>query len=1090
MPRPTFSNRIALYFGLLFSAGMVVLFGLWYYGLPAMGIAGASAQRLSLAVRLLELKADQRTAQLSESLAERRGDVLMIAESEGLAERLLEGPEQAQRSAEGEFERLQRAYPNRYKKLQFISTETGLIVASSVASEAGQDFKYPSLLRRASQPGTAELVEQLIDLSGEPEVAIIRQIYARHADGGSTDLPDSIVVTYLNPQQLAGEGFPPEERQIDQRTNTLLLDAQGQELANFTHTSSQSIPFDIASEVAIGFEGTQVKPYKEGGLAIVVIRHLKLSGSQGWALVHYASKDDALDELRESAGKLALAGVLLTLLALVCITWLAKRLAQPLRALTQAAQDLGAGKLQVQWTRRPNDTREIEVLVDAFEKMAGSIQSVQLELETQIELRTAELQSTSQLLNFTGELAHVGGWEFDLETQNFHWSLETFQIHDMEPPIPPSFEVGMNLYTPQYRPLIEAAVQAAIKDGTHYDLELQKYTAKGRLIWVRAQGSAVMRDGKAVKLIGAMQDITARKAAEAELRIAAIAFESQESIFIADADWKILRTNHAFSRMTGYSAEEALGHRAARLLHSGRQDAAFYSQMTQTLVETGSWLGEVWDRRKNGEIYPAWLIITSVKDAAGEVTHYVVTMTDIAQRKAAEDQIVNLAFYDTLTGLPNRRLLMDRLEKALAQWGRHNRKGALLFVDLDNFKALNDTLGHDTGDFLLEQVGERLRNCVRDGDTVARLGGDEFVVMLENLSEDVLDAASQAESVGEKILETLNANYRLGTYEHRSTPSIGITLFGEQRETIDEPLKRADLAMYQAKAAGRNTLRFFDPEMQAVVSNRVALEQDLRNALVQGQFLLHYQVQVLAKGQATGAEALVRWQHPLRGLVSPLDFIPLAEETGLILPLGIWVLETACSQLAVWANSPAMAHFTVAVNVSPRQFHQSDFVGQVQAVLERTGARASHLKLELTEGLLVANIEDVIAKMTLLKALGVGFSLDDFGTGYSSLSYLKRLPLDQLKIDQGFVRDILVDTNDAAIAKMVIVLAESLGLDVIAEGVETQAQQDFLASQGCAAYQGYHFSRPLPAQALEDWVAELVTAKMPIQAVDSAGAAI
>jgi predicted signal transduction protein with EAL and GGDEF domain len=371
---------------------------------------------------------------------------------------------------------------------------------------------------------------------------------------------------------------------------------------------------------------------------------------------------------------------------------------------------------------------------------------------------------------------------------------------------------------------------------------------------------------------------------------------------------------------------------------------------------------------------------------------------------------------------------------------------------------------------LLQQVAQRLLRCVRDGDTVARLGGDEFVLMLEGLSESAFDAATQAEAVGEQILGSLNQTYQFINYDYHSTPSIGITLFGEHPETLDEPLKRADLAMYQAKAAGRNTLRFFDPQMQAVVSSRAALESGLREALVKQQFSLYYQPQVTYAGQITGAEALVRWQHPERGLVSPAEFIPLAEDTGLILPLGQWVLETACRQLACWAAQPGLAHLTLAVNVSARQFHRSDFVAQVLAVLAHTGAKPQRLKLELTESLLVSNVEDVIAKMNALKTHGVGFSLDDFGTGYSSLSYLKRLPLDQLKIDQSFVRDILEDSNDAAIANMVIVLAATLGLSVIAEGVETEAQRDFLARQGCHAYQGYLFSRPLPLPGFEAFV--------------------
>jgi EAL domain-containing protein (putative c-di-GMP-specific phosphodiesterase class I) len=360
---------------------------------------------------------------------------------------------------------------------------------------------------------------------------------------------------------------------------------------------------------------------------------------------------------------------------------------------------------------------------------------------------------------------------------------------------------------------------------------------------------------------------------------------------------------------------------------------------------------------------------------------------------------------------------------------------------------------------------------VRDGDTVARLGSDEFVVMLEDLSESMEDAANQAEAVGEKVLAALARDYVLAGSAHHSTTSIGVTLFGgAQQESNEEPLKRAELAMFQAKAAGHNALRFFDAQMQAQVSAHATLEADLREALPAQQFMLHYQAQVVGNGHVTGVEALLRWQHPQRGMVPPARFIPLAEETGLILPIGQWVLETACMQLAMWAADPALCHLTVAVNVSARQFRQADFVTSVLATLARTGATAKLLKLELTESMLVDDVENIIATMGVLKAHGVGFSLDDFGTGYSSLAYLKRLPLDQLKIDQGFVRNIVTDPNDAAIAKMVVVLAESLGLAVIAEGVELQAQADFLAHLGCHAYQGYLFSKPLPREALEAFV--------------------
>ena len=458
-------------------------------------------------------------------------------------------------------------------------------------------------------------------------------------------------------------------------------------------------------------------------------------------------------------------------------------------------------------------------------------------------------------------------------------------------------------------------------------------------------------------------------------------------------------------------------------------------------------------------------------DATGRFIGYHGTGKNITERKAAEDRIQSLAFSDSLTGLPNRRLLIERLKHALGAATRHQRQGALLLIDLDDFKTLNDTLGHDQGDLLLQQVAIRLRACVRQTDTVARLGGDEFIVLLEDLSEVDQEVATRAMAMGEKVIAALNQPYQLGGSSHHSTASIGVTLFdGKQLESTEEPLKQADLAMYQAKAAGRNTLRFFDPQMQAIVSARAAMEVNLREALAQQQFQLHYQPQVRDPGLVTGVEALIRWNDPRRGTVSPAEFIPLAEETGLILPLGQWVLESACKQLAQWAGQSAMAHLTVAVNVSARQFRQSDFVKQVMDTLQRTGANPRRLKLELTESMLLNNVEDVIAKMGALNGMGVGLSLDDFGTGYSSLAYLKRLPLEQLKIDRGFVRDILVDTNDAAIARMVIALAETMGLSVIAEGVETEAQRSFLAGLGCHAYQGYLFSKPVPAGELEAFV--------------------
>jgi diguanylate cyclase (GGDEF)-like protein/PAS domain S-box-containing protein len=548
-----------------------------------------------------------------------------------------------------------------------------------------------------------------------------------------------------------------------------------------------------------------------------------------------------------------------------------------------------------------------------------------------------------------------------------------------------------------------------------------------------------------------------------ELRIAATAFESLHGMMVTDADGRILRVNRAFTEMTGWGAEEVVG-KSPSLLKSGRHDAAFYANMWRQLAVTGAWEGEIWDRRKNGEIYPKWQTISAVRGADNQITHYVSAFSDISERKEAEQRIHDLAFYDPLTRLPNRRLLLDRLHQALSASARNATYGALLFIDLDNFKSLNDTLGHDMGDLLLIEVAQRLQTSLRGCDTAARLGGDEFVVMLEDLNQNAVDAAAEVETVGTKILETLNQEYQLAGKPHHSTPSIGVTLFLGQKTSIDDLLKQADLAMYQSKAAGRNAMHFFDPKMQAAVSARSALETDLHEALNKEQFVLHYQPQVDTDGRMVGAEALLRWHHPQRGLVPPGEFIPAAEETGLILPIGLWVLKVACARLAEWGAHAATADLTLAVNISARQLHQTDFVKQVTAVLETSGANPRRLKLELTESLLLDDIEGTIAKMSALKATGVSFSLDDFGTGYSSLSYLKRLPLDQLKIDRSFVRDVLTDPNDAVIARTIVALGQNLGLSVIAEGVETEAQRQFLAAHNCHSYQGYLFGKPEPAE--------------------------
>ncbi len=551
---------------------------------------------------------------------------------------------------------------------------------------------------------------------------------------------------------------------------------------------------------------------------------------------------------------------------------------------------------------------------------------------------------------------------------------------------------------------------------------------------------------------------------DAQMR--AVAFEAQEGIVITDAHKAVLKVNRAFTALTGYASEDAVG-KTLRLLQAGYESATEGNVVLDAIAREGWWQGEVCNRRKTGERYPAWTNITAVKDERGSVTNYVVTMTDITARKAAEQKIEQLAYYDALTQLPNRRRLMDRLQQALRNSARTRRKGALLFIDLDNFKILNDTIGHDVGDRLLCKVAQRLTSSARDGDTIARLGGDEFVVMLEELSDSAEEAAGEAKRVGEQIMLALNRPYMLDGRVHYSTPSIGVALFSEADSSVEELLKQADIAMYQAKYAGRNALRFFDPDMQGALAARANLETALRRAIQERQFALHYQPQVDARGDIIGAEALLRWSHPERGLQLPAQFIALAEETGLILAIGQWVLESACAQLSSWAARTPARNLYIAVNVSALQFRQADFVEQVSRALCKAGAPPQRLRLEITEQIVLADIGDAITKMQALEQLGVGFAIDDFGTGFSSLSSLARLPLDQLKIDQSFVRNLPDSRDDAVVVQTIIAVARSLGRAVIAEGVESEAQREFLERHGCPAYQGFLFSRPVAAADFE-----------------------
>jgi diguanylate cyclase (GGDEF)-like protein/PAS domain S-box-containing protein len=608
------------------------------------------------------------------------------------------------------------------------------------------------------------------------------------------------------------------------------------------------------------------------------------------------------------------------------------------------------------------------------------------------------------------------------------------------------------------------------QDRQSCELEMQR--GDGSCFHVRMDCLRPQGESPGVRVT--LTDITERRHAEEELRIAAIAFESEVGMIVTDPQAVIVRVNRAFTRLTGYRAEEAIG-RTPSMLSSGRHDREFFQRMWRALLEGGHWQGEIWNRRRDGKHGVEWLTISAVKSPDGATSHYVGAFSEITQKKEAEAEIHRLAYFDPLTNLPNRQLLHDRIRQAMAISGRSGHHGALIFLDLDHFKNLNDTRGHDVGDQLLVETAQRIQSNLREGDTVARLGGDEFVVMLEGLSAEAREAAVQTDLVGEKLRQALARPYDLGRSQFHCSASLGAALFRGHEESIKALLRHADLAMYKAKSAGRNTLRFFDPAMQTSLDQRSALESDLRLAVERGQLQLYYQAQIDGARRILGAEALLRWVHPERGLVLPGHFIAVAEDTDLIQPIGRWVLEAACAQIKAWSADASTRELKLAINVSARQFRRPEFAAQVEQALAQTGADPTRLKIELTESIALENVIDTIDRMHALKALGVGFCMDDFGTGFSSLSYLKRLPVDQLKIDRVFVRDLASDPNDAAIVQMIVTMGKTLGLDVIAEGVETQAQLERLCDYGCVAFQGYLFAGPLPLADFEQYVRRNVT---------------
>ena len=681
-------------------------------------------------------------------------------------------------------------------------------------------------------------------------------------------------------------------------------------------------------------------------------------------------------------------------------------------------------------------------------------------IENALEVTAQELTGVNKQLQLFIENAPTGIAMLDSQLRYMYASkrwLEDRQLTEVDVIGKGHYEVSSNLSN-EWKEMHERCLlgESASCDEDRMPL------ADGNFAWIRWEVKPWMNPDKTVGgLIIFSEDITDRKFAEEELRIASVAFESKDGMIVTDAHGKILRANEAFQSISGYSVNKLIGMNTLIFKSPMHHDSSFYRNMWEAISSEGKWEGSIWNQHKEGHSVPVWLSISGVRDLKGLITHYIGIYSNTSDPREAERKIMELAYYDPLTNLPNRRLLLDRLNQARISASRNQEFGGILLIDIDRFKSINDTRGHDIGDQVLIAVAQSLRVNLREIDTAARLGGDEFIVLVPSLGADAEHAMYALNMIANKLHTAISVPITLNSMTHSTTSSIGVALFSDLTRATNEILKEADFALYQAKASGRNAIRFFDSAMHDKLTEKINLEIGLKQALDKDEFHLMYQPQVNQSGKIIGAEALLRWL-PFEGdLVSPEIFIPIVEESGLIISIGEWVLQTACAQLVAWSNNEFTKNLTLSVNISAKQFRRANFVEMVELILKTSGANPNLLKLELTESLLLQDVDKVIAVMNAIRAFGVKFSMDDFGTGYSSLSYLKRLPLDEIKIDKSFVLDIVQDEGDRAIIRSILSLAQSLKLKVIAEGVEIVEQKDLLLSEGCSFYQGYLYSKPL-----------------------------
>ncbi|MBS1143183.1 MAG: hypothetical protein H6R14_589 [Proteobacteria bacterium] len=685
-------------------------------------------------------------------------------------------------------------------------------------------------------------------------------------------------------------------------------------------------------------------------------------------------------------------------------------------------------------------------------------------LEQEVTRRIAENALLETRLQLALSTSGFGIWEYESEPGLLRWSPSLCQILGLSEG-PATMEACLELVHPEERSLmaLRLDVPAGRSDEIHVD-EVRMRHVDGRWVWMELRGRILRRNdqGKPTLILGTMADISQRKADEAERRLSSVVFTGiSDGVCITDPNGKILLTNEAFSKVTGYSASEAFGNNP-RLLRSGMHGSEFYRDMWSAIARHGNWQGEIVNRRKDGELVSEWLSISAVHDANGRLTNYVGLFSDLSERHAAAERIQYLSSFDPLTNLPNRSLFVDRLGQSLISAQRFDRETAVILLDLDRFRLINDTLGPPVGDGILIEVARRLNLQVRDGDTIGRLSGNEFGFVMANLSHE-----RDTIALAKRMLDAIAAPFEIDGHSISLTACIGVSVAPRNGDDTDALLKCADAALLRAKKSGLNNFRFYSPEMDADAARRLGLEVALRQALQRNELAVYYQPQIsLGSGNLIGMEALARWNSPEFGSISPAEFIPIAEETGLILPIGEWVLRTACQQTRQWIDL-GFANLRIAVNLSPRQFRQTNLAGLVSNCLAETGLPANALELEITESSLIDELDEAIVQCRALKALGIKISLDDFGTGYSSLGYISRFPFDKIKIDQSFVRDITENPVNAAIATAAIVMARSLNLSVLAEGVETEAQASFLRGRRCDAMQGYLFSRPVPADEFE-----------------------